>query len=282
MRKNVIKIVSIASVIIMQLITMTYAHGGNITGYKDKNSDKITKKDNEYYGYHKEDGQIHYHKVDWNEEKKRWQIKNSSIYYDENFNVTKDPNSETEKIQVTLNSTVDGDTAKFNLNNEIITVRFLAVDTPETKHPDKGVEPYGPEASAFTKEKLTNAKKIVLEYDGNSTKTDKYNRHLAWIWVDGELLQELLIEKGLAKVDYIYGDYKYLTQLQEKEKLAKENKVGRWKNEIETLQTEQVVSNEQKVEVVEKKNERKIEEWGYVVIVVLVLLIGIIVGKKKR
>lgn len=283
MGRNVIKIISIASLIVIQLTTIAYAHGGNISGYKDKNSDKITKKDEQYYGYHKEDGQIHYHKVEWSEEKKRWQIKNSSIYYDENFNVIRNPNSETEKVEVTLNTTVDGDTAKFNLNNEIITVRFLAVDTPETKHPDKGVEPYGPEASEFTKEKLTNAKKIVLEYDSNSTKTDKYNRHLAWIWVDDELLQELLIENGLAKVDYIYGDYKYLAQLREKEKLAKANKVGRWKDEIESSQTELATRKEEIVEKNEQEDKNKIDinEIIYVGIALLVLLVGIIVGKKK-
>ncbi len=34
------------------------------------------------------------------------------------------------------------------------------MDTPETKHPKKGVEKYGPEASAFTKKMVENAKKI--------------------------------------------------------------------------------------------------------------------------
>ena len=37
-----------------------------------------------------------------------------------------------EKETVTLNKCVDGDTAWFNLNEEKIKARFLAIDTPES------------------------------------------------------------------------------------------------------------------------------------------------------
>lgn len=272
MKQITIKTISVVSIISMFLSTIVYAHGGNITGYKDKESDKITKKDGEYYGYHKEDKEIHYHKVEWKEEKQRWQIKNSSIYYDENLKMTKNPNLETEKVEVKLSTVVDGDTAKFKLEDEIITVRFLAVDTPETKHPDKGVEPYGPEASAFTKEKLMNAKKIVLEYDGNSTKMDKYNRHLAWIWIDNQLLQELLIDNGLARVEYIYGDYKYVEKLREKEKIAKENKVGLWKDEQKDTFIEQISDTNNETQEHIKKDEISIIVYVGMGIIILVIV----------
>ena len=79
--------------------------------------------------------------------------------------------------EVTLSKCVDGDTAKFIINNKEETVRFLAVDTPETKHSTKGEEPYGKEASDYTCNRLKEVNKIELEYDDNSTKTDKYNRY---------------------------------------------------------------------------------------------------------
>lgn len=129
---------------------------------------------------------------------------------------------------VKFSSCVDGDTAKFILNGEEITVRFLAIDTPETKHPTKGEEPYGKEASKFTCSKIKNGKKIEIEYDRGSEKTDKYNRHLAWIWVDGFLLQDDLIKEGLAEVAYLYGDYSYTDILKEHQTLARLNKVGKW------------------------------------------------------
>ncbi len=133
-----------------------------------------------------------------------------------------------EKIEVSFSKCVDGDTAKFILNKEEITARFLAIDTPETVHPTKGEEPFGKEASNYTCDKLTNAKKIVLEYDDGSDKTDKYGRHLVWVYYDGNFLQEELISLGYAKVAYLYGNYSYTTDLQNTEIVAKSNKAGLW------------------------------------------------------
>lgn len=123
---------------------------------------------------------------------------------------------------------VDGDTAKLSVDGKEETVRFLAVDTPETKHPTKGKQPFGEEASNMTCDLLTNAKEIKLEYE-SSNKTDKYERILAWVWLDGTLLQQELIENGLAEVKYIYGDYKYTSKLQALQEEAKRGQVGIWK-----------------------------------------------------
>jgi len=76
-----------------------------------------------------------------------------------------------ERQIVTLNKCVDGDTAWFNLNNETIKTRFLAIDTPESTNK---IEEYGKEASSYTCNLLTNASVIEIEYDENSDKTDKY------------------------------------------------------------------------------------------------------------
>lgn len=144
-----------------------------------------------------------------------------------------------EQEEVTLSKCVDGDTAKFVIQGEVKTTRFLAVDTPETVHPKKKVEPYGKEASTYTCNSLKKAKKIILEYDENSTKTDKYDRTLAWIFVDGELLQQKLIEKGYAKVAYLYGDYKYTNTLKKKETEAKKKKLGIWSSKEKEDQKEE-------------------------------------------
>lgn len=128
--------------------------------------------------------------------------------------------------EVTFSKCVDGDTAKFIINNKEETVRFLAVDTPETKHPTKGEEPYGKEASNYTCNRLKEGNKIELEYDDNSTKTDKYNRYLAWVFVDDNLLQAELVKNGLAEVAYLYGDYKYTDLLKDYEQTAIATKVG--------------------------------------------------------
>lgn len=130
---------------------------------------------------------------------------------------------------VQLSKCTDGDTAHFLIDGEDKTARFLAIDTPETKHPTKGVEPYGNEASEYTCSTLQNAKEITLEYDPNSEPSDKYKRELVWVFVDGELLQKQLIAQGLAKVDYLYGDYRYTDELLQAQEVAKEQKLGIWK-----------------------------------------------------
>ena len=133
-----------------------------------------------------------------------------------------------EREKVTLAKCGDGDTARFIINGEEKKVRFLAIDTPEV---DKN-EPYSKEAKEYTCNALKNAKEIYLEYDSNSDKEDKYGRVLAFIYVDNILLQKSLIENGLAKVAYIYGDYEYVEELRETEELAKKNKIGIWQDEV--------------------------------------------------
>ncbi|RHV56862.1 thermonuclease [Clostridiaceae bacterium OM02-2AC] len=131
-----------------------------------------------------------------------------------------------EQEGVKLTKCTDGDTAHFMIDGQDTTVRFLAIDTPETKKPNTPVQPYGKEASRYTCDALSSAKEIRLEYE--KEKDDKYGRCLAWVFVDDELLQEQLIQKGYAKVAYLYGDYKYTGRLQEAEKKAKAERLGIW------------------------------------------------------
>lgn len=138
-----------------------------------------------------------------------------------------------ERISVNFKECIDGDTASVLLNNEEIKIRFLAIDTPETKHPTKGEEPFGKDASNFTCDKLTNANKIEIEYDINSDKKDKYDRYLVWVWIDDYLLQDELIKNGLAEVAYLYGDYKYTGTLEDHQSISKANKVGIWGDYVE-------------------------------------------------
>ena len=130
--------------------------------------------------------------------------------------------------EVKLSKCVDGDTIKVKIDNKEYTVRMLAIDTPESVHPEKKVEYYGKAASEYTCNIVSNAKKIELEYDSGSDKTDKYDRLLAWVIVDGELLQDKLVSLGYAKVAYLYGDYKYTSLLEEHQELASAKNLGIW------------------------------------------------------
>lgn len=144
--------------------------------------------------------------------------------------------------KVKYSKCVDGDTAKFILKNEEITVRFLAINTPEIKHGEKKAEYYGDEAKDYTCKRLEKANIIELEYDPNSDKTDKYGRYLAWIFVDNKLLQEDLVKKGYAETKYLYGDYKYTDTLKKYEAKAKEKRLGIWE-EKDDFDLQEIILN---------------------------------------
>lgn len=173
---------------------------------------------------------------------------------------------------VTFDSCVDGDTIKVNISGKKYTVRLLAIDTPESVHPTKEVEYYGKEASEYTCNKVANAKKITLEYDDNSDKQDKYNRLLAWVFVDDILLQEELVELGYAKVAYLYGDYKYTNILYQKQEIASLNKIGIWDTTAEEEYENTTTTNTQ--ESTDYTNED-------IIIIVILLIIIIFVGNKS-
>ena len=134
-----------------------------------------------------------------------------------------------ERFEVTLNKCVDGDTAWFEVNGKNTKVRFLYIDTPESTNK---IEAYGKEASDYTKEQLVNASTIELELNVDGDRTDKYDRLLAWVFVDGELLQEKLASEGLVEKFYDYGyNYTYKKTIIDADNEARRAKKGIYEND---------------------------------------------------
>ncbi len=129
---------------------------------------------------------------------------------------------------VELYRVVDGDTVHvIDSDNNLLKLRLLLIDTPETVHPNKPVEPFGPEASARMTELMNNADILHIEYD-EGEQTDHYGRHLVYLYADGESVHEVLLEEGLARVGYIYEQQRYLAEFRTKEQYAKNNHLGIW------------------------------------------------------
>jgi micrococcal nuclease len=88
---------------------------------------------------------------------------------------------------------VDGDTLIFEPD---LVVRLIGVNTPETVKPEHPVEPFGPEATRFTREFLTgNTARLSFDYE----RVDRFGRFLAYVWVGPRLLNEELLRAGLAR-----------------------------------------------------------------------------------
>lgn len=182
----------------------------------------VIKCGSKYYGSH--GSPMHWHVV----EKQNGKWVSVSDEVDEPSCYADIPN---EKVEVTFNKCVDGDTIKVNLDGEVKTVRFLAIDTPESVHPEKEVEAFGKEASDYTCNLVKNAKKLYLEYDKNSDKEDKYGRQLAFVYTDNLMVQKELIKVGYAKVAYLYADYTYTNELKKLEETAMNKKIGIWSDD---------------------------------------------------
>lgn len=123
---------------------------------------------------------------------------------------------------------VDGDTLKVTEATEEITVRLIGVDTPETKHPDKGVECWGPEATELM-EDLADGADVYLETDDSQGSSDRYDRRLAYVWKsDGTLLNLEMINRGAGK-EYTYDKpYTYVKSFKSAQKTAQSQGLGLW------------------------------------------------------
>ena len=94
---------------------------------------------------------------------------------------------------------IDGDTISVRLDGDRYTVRLTGVDTPETTHPTRGVEPDGPEAAAYTTARLTGAT-VRLDLDPAGDAQDAYGRILRYvILASGEHFNATLIRDGYAR-----------------------------------------------------------------------------------
>lgn len=124
---------------------------------------------------------------------------------------------------------VDGDTIEVEIDGTTEKVRLIGIDTPESVHPDQERNvPYGPIASAYTKEHLAG-RSVGLEFDVQER--DKYGRLLAYIYLEGKMFNETLLEYGHAVVSTYPPNVKYVDRFTELQRQARENGYGLWSEE---------------------------------------------------
>lgn len=131
-----------------------------------------------------------------------------------------------ELYDVTYVEASDGDTITVNVDGKKEHVRLLLIDTPEMNYKENNPQPYAEEAKQFTIDLLQQAKTVQLLHDVGD-KADHYDRLLAYVFVDGVLLQERLLQEGYAAVRYKYAPNTTLEEqlyaIQDEAKKAKAN-----------------------------------------------------------
>jgi micrococcal nuclease len=110
---------------------------------------------------------------------------------------------------------VDGDTIVCLIDNQKRYVRLIGADTPETVKRGTPIQPYGKEATVFTRQAIADSgNKVTLWRD--IAKRDRYGRSLAIVYVETEngekMLNEILIREGLAK---FLSNYKYSQKIKQ-------------------------------------------------------------------
>lgn len=74
---------------------------------------------------------------------------------------------------------IDGDTVVVSMSGRTETIRLIGVNTPETHHPTKPVECFGPEAASHTSTLLAAGTDVWVERDVESR--DRYGRLLGYV-----------------------------------------------------------------------------------------------------
>ena len=120
---------------------------------------------------------------------------------------------------------IDGDTVEVAWAGRRETVRLLGVDTPETVHPERPVECFGPEAAAFTRRGLLG-RRVRLSFD--RVTRDAYGRLLAYVAVDGRRFNDDLLDGGYARLLVIPPNGLHARSMLERELRARGAGRGLW------------------------------------------------------
>ncbi|PHU35017.1 hypothetical protein CSX01_06695 [Pseudobutyrivibrio ruminis] len=149
-------------------------------------------------------------------------------------------NQESKLDAVKFIRTVDGDTIIVeDSNGEHKRVRMIGIDTPESvAQEEERNNEYGVMASDYTKELLTNAITLYLEYDVDAD--DQYDRILAYVWLEdvddtfnvenikNSMVNAIIVENGYGIAKKYEPTVAHDDILAELMAEAEENNIGLW------------------------------------------------------
>lgn len=103
---------------------------------------------------------------------------------------------------------IDGDTIDVEVDGQVLRVRYIGIDTPET---NSGIEWMGPEATEANSA-LVEGQQVTLEWD--VSETDQFDRLLRYVWIQRGgswlLVNRELLLLGFAQVTTVPPDVKYV------------------------------------------------------------------------
>ena len=154
----------------------------------------------------------------------------SLFYEDKIFDTySYNPNKKVENQTWTVKvySVLDGDTFRFRKEDGTLqSVRLLWADAPESnKTRFRTTECFGLEAKKYLTELLKN-KNVRLEFDDSQEQIDLYGRYVAYVYLDGELINQKMISEGYAKEYTFKTAYQFQKEFQKSEQDARTHQKG--------------------------------------------------------
>jgi micrococcal nuclease len=131
-----------------------------------------------------------------------------------------------ESLEGPVVRVVDGDSIHVRLGTRVEKVRYIGIDTPEVRHPTRGEEPGGREASAMNNA-LVGGRTVRLEMDVQAR--DRYGRLLAYVWVGNTMVNAELVRLGYAQVMTVPPNVRHQALFLDLQRQARHRGQGLWR-----------------------------------------------------
>lgn len=143
--------------------------------------------------------------------------------------------SDTEMMATgTVIRVIDGDTLEAQIGSTTESVRLIGIDTPEITWPndENNLEEPKEECLAFAARdylrQQVEEQSVSLVGDSRQPAYDQYDRLLAYLYVDEELINQKLLEEGLAKELTVGDGYEMQDDFRAADATARAQAIGLW------------------------------------------------------
>jgi len=127
-----------------------------------------------------------------------------------------------QQSNVLIVRVIDGDTI---VTDEGVRIRYIGVDTPELGRGGKIDEPFAVEAKQFNRQ-LVEGRKVRLVFDKQMK--DRFGRTLAYVYVGETMVNEALVERGLARAAAYPPDTRHRGDFERLQREAEAKGLGIW------------------------------------------------------
>lgn len=131
----------------------------------------------------------------------------------------------TEHSTARVVEVVDGDTIKVDINGQIYPLRYIGIDCPESKDPNKPVEQFSQEATNKNIE-LVMGKDVLLIKDVSDV--DRFDRLLRYVLVGDQFINYELVKQGYAYASTYPPDVACSVYFADTQNYASTNLLGLW------------------------------------------------------